>query len=319
MKDKNIEGAKTHFKETNIQITCTGERHLEAVIGSETFRKEYVEDIVAKWVKEITLLSEIAVIEPQAAYTCYVSGYQHRFTYYLRTIPEISSLLRLVESVIRHQLLPAITGGHIVNDVERELMSLPPRLGGLGIKILENVSDIEYENSRKMTTELVNILLRQNENANEISKTKSQIKSERNKSHQNILQGLLSQMDESAKRQSEANQEIGASNWLTTLPIKESGYYLTKEQFFDALRIRYNWELPRLPFECACGSKFDLAHALSCKKGGFVTQRHNEVRDITAQLLKEVCKDVQIEPMLAPLQNERFDQKSAITSNEARL
>lgn len=129
VKDKNIEGAKTHFKETNIQITCTGERHLGAVIGSETFRKEYVEDIVAKWVKEITLISEIAVIEPQAAYTCYVSGYQHRFTYYLRTIPEISSLLRPVESVIRHQLLPAITGGHIVNDVERELMSLPPRLG----------------------------------------------------------------------------------------------------------------------------------------------------------------------------------------------
>ncbi|XP_057296729.1 uncharacterized protein LOC130625645 [Hydractinia symbiolongicarpus] len=126
-------------------------------------------------------------------------------------------------------------------------------------------------------------------------------------------------MDESAKRQDEANQEIGASKWLTTLPIKECGYYLTKEQFFDALRIRYNWELPRLPFECACGSKFDLAHALSCKKGGFVTQRHNEVRDITAQLLKEVCKDVRIEPMLAPLQNERFDQKSAITSNEARL
>ena len=33
-----------------------------------------------------------------------------------------------------------------------------------------------------------------------------------------------------------------ASNWLTNLPIKELGYELNKEQFFDAIRIRYNWE-----------------------------------------------------------------------------
>jgi len=40
------------------------------------------------------------------------------------------------------------------------------------------------------------------------------------------------------------------------------------------------------------GKKFDVAHALSCKGGGFVTQRHSEVRNITGKLLEEVCKFV---------------------------
>ena len=33
-------------------------------------------------------------------------------------------------------------------------------------------------------------------------------------------------------------------------------------------------------------------HALSCPKGGFPSLRHNEVRDLTANLLSEVCNNV---------------------------
>ena len=44
-----------------------------------------------------------------------------------------------------------------------------------------------------------------------------------------------------------------------------------------------------------CGEGFDFQHAMSCKKGGFVTLRHNEVRDITGTLLSDVCKDVELE------------------------
>jgi len=35
---------------------------------------------------------------------------------------------------------------------------------------------------------------------------------------------------------------------------------------------------------CVCGKKFDVAHALSYKRGGFVTQRHNEVCNIMGKL-----------------------------------
>lgn len=112
---------------------------------------------------------------------------------------------------------------------------------------------------------------------------------------------------------------VGASNWLTNLPIKEFGYELNKEQFQDALRIRYSWSLPRLPTECVCGSRFDIAHALSCKKGGFVTLRHNEIRDLTSIMLNEVCPDVRREPRLVEMDGEHLTHRTANRSQEARL
>ena len=42
-------------------------------------------------------LSEIAKNEPQAAYTCLLSGCKHNFNYYMRTIP--GKLLRKVDRV----------------------------------------------------------------------------------------------------------------------------------------------------------------------------------------------------------------------------
>jgi hypothetical protein len=47
--------------------------------------------------------------------------------------------------------------------------------------------------------------------------------------------------------------------------------------------------------------------------------RHNNVRDLTAQLLSEVCKDVKVEHELTPLSGELLSGKSANRSDEARL
>ena len=100
------------------------------------------------------------------------------------------------------------------------------------------------------------------------------------------------------KRTNESNMETNVSNWLTSLPLKDQGYDLNKEQFWDALRISYNSVIPRTPSECSCGAKFNLIHALSCKKDGFVSLRHNEVRDITGKLMEDVCRDARKEPMM---------------------
>ena len=70
---------------------------------------------------------------------------------------------------------------------------------------------------------------------------------------------------------------------------------------------------------CACGAKFDLQHCMSCKKGGFINIRHNDIRDLTAKMLTEVCKDVAVEPTSIPLTGENMKYKSAIIGNEARL
>ena len=54
-----------------------------------------------------------------------------------------------------------------------------------------------------------------------------------------------------------------------------------------------------------------------CKLGGYVTLRHNRIRDLEAELMKEVCHDVKVEPPLIPIENERGRQGN--TAKKARL
>ena len=51
----------------------------------------------------------------------------------------------------------------------------------------------------------------------------------------------------------------------------------------------------------ACGDVFNVDHAMVCRRGGFIIQRHNELRDLEADILSMVCNDVEIEPVLQEL------------------
>jgi len=94
---------------------------------------------------------------------------------------------------------------------------------------------------------------------------------------------------------------------------------LNKQEFFDAVYMSYAWELKRLPERCACNTKFTAEHALSYHIGGYIVDRHNNVRELTSQLLKEVCYDVRSEPVLLDPVKELDDlPKSAIQNPEAR-
>ena len=65
---------------------------------------------------------------------------------------------------------------------------------------------------------------------------------------------------------------------------------LSATEFRDAISLRYNGPLPA---NCdGCGAAPSLEHALDCKKGGLVTQRHNEVRDVIGDLASVVYKEV---------------------------
>ena len=70
---------------------------------------------------------------------------------------------------------------------------------------------------------------------------------------------------------------------------------------------------------CACGASFSVEHELSCPKGGFTILRHNEIRDLTANVLSEVCHNVNVEPALQPLTGEVLSGASAIKDDAARL
>ena len=90
-------------------------------------------------------------------------------------------------------------------------------------------------------------------------------------------------------------KEKGASTWLTSLPTEEFGFALPKGAFQDALALHCNWQPLRAPPFVLVAENSQLnMHYISCPKCGFPSLRHNEIRDLTADLLTEVCNDIQI-------------------------
>ena len=164
VKDQFESKAIETFKNSNVNITSLGQRHLGAVIGSLQYKKEYCENLVGEWVKELEMLSKIGEIEPHCAYTAFTGGFRGKFTYFIRTIPGFEKYLGPVEDLLRLKFIPAITGGHICTDVERDLLSLPAKMGGLGIINVKEIAQQEFENSIQMTESLVKIVNRTEDN-----------------------------------------------------------------------------------------------------------------------------------------------------------
>ena len=112
------------FKETAVNATAQGQRHLGAAIGSREYVEEYVNDKVTKWISEITKLAEFAVTQPKASYAAYIFRLKHRWIYFLRTLPDIQDLLEPLESGISRVLIPAITDRQR-GQLDRDILALP--------------------------------------------------------------------------------------------------------------------------------------------------------------------------------------------------
>ena len=54
-------------------------------------------------------------------------------------------------------------------------------------------------------------------------------------------------LDPDTKRGVSQAKENGTSSWLIVLPIKEPGFTLTKNEFRDAIHLRYNKTLKGMP------------------------------------------------------------------------
>ena len=68
-------------------------------------------------------------------------------------------------------------------------------------------------------------------------------------------------MSDEQRQLNEINQQQDASTWLTTLPLKEEGYAINKNHFWDLLRLRYGRPLQGLSTTFECGARFAMDHA----------------------------------------------------------
>ena len=74
-----------------------------------------------------------------------------------------------------------------------------------------------------------------------------------------------------------------------------------------------------LPTSSPCGSKFDIQDSMSCKKCGFIYKQHNDLLDLSANMMSEVCKGTEIEPKLTSLSGEELQGRTSNNSNEAKV
>ena len=312
--------AKTIFEDTDINISTEGHQHLGAVLGSRNHLEKYVEEKVEGWINEIVKLAEFAHSHPQASYVAYTFGLKHRWTYYTRTLPNIEDLLEPLERAISDVLIPSMID-HNCTQLERDILSLPVRLGGLGITNPAQCSDAEFNASIKVTAPLAERIMSQtHEPPDEMDVKKLQLNVKKEREERLLKQSdeLRNFLPERTKRAVTLASEKGASNWLTVIPNKDMDFDLNKREFKDAINLRYDWEISGIPSVCACGDRFTVDHSMICKRGGFIIQRHNELRDLEAELLNLVCNDVETEPVLQELTGEKLNP-GANTACDARL
>ena len=72
--------------------------------------------------------------------------------------PNISSLLNPLEYQLKESFIPAIIGKQYVPDDIRKIISLPAKMGGLGINNIALTSDLEYDNSVAATRALADAI-----------------------------------------------------------------------------------------------------------------------------------------------------------------
>ena len=77
-KENKLKKPFRYLEEHIVQISTEGKRHLGAVTGTEENKKNYINDKVSEWTKKINMLANIATTHPQAAYTAYVTTYEHK-------------------------------------------------------------------------------------------------------------------------------------------------------------------------------------------------------------------------------------------------
>ena len=195
--------------------------------------EKFVRDRVACWVTEVKNLSVIAKTHPQAAYAVFTHGLSSKWSFLMRTIPDIGTELQPLEDAIRHYFLPAITGRQALSDAERELIALPARLGGLGIPIPMRIAATQFRSSLRISDPLASLIIEQCphylEHTVAVQKAaKATVRTNNQVCASAEAETLRPQRTKPQQFGMDQASEKGISSWLMALPIQEFGFCLHK-------------------------------------------------------------------------------------------
>ena len=222
MKPLKEERDREAFWDTPINVTIEGHEHLGAALGSISYANESISEKVETWVSEVTKLAELALSQPKACYAAYTFGLKHRWTYFLRTLPDTQDLQESLEKAISDVLIPAITK-QAFNQNDRNIISFLPRHGGLRITNPCTEPCLEYSSSIKVTAPLVEKIVSQSHELpeeNDVRSVKQEALRDREEVAKDQLRNFKDTLPKKSSRALDLAAEKGASTWLTVIPLK---------------------------------------------------------------------------------------------------
>jgi hypothetical protein len=297
-----VDTATGLFQDLGIQVV-TGQRFLGGFLGNDTGKQAYMEKKVQTWCAHVEKLSIAAKDQPQAAFSALTKSLQCEWSYCQRVVADSAAFFQPLEIALKEKFLPAIFDGE-VSESDRTLFSLPARLGGIGVRNPVLSAPTAYATSRDATSKISDAIhsknaFSSNQHAHQLQAARKKFKESQKASDSSTLDTTLATFSPPRVRALRRIIDGKTSRWLTVLPIAKNHFDLSCSEFRDALCLRYQRGLLRSPATCdGCDASFSVSHAISCKKGGLIVRRHNEVRDALGDLCSLVWKDVVREPVI---------------------
>ena len=264
---------------------------------------DFVSEKVQLWSRCVQHLSNVAISQPQAAHAALARSLQFEWCHLQRVIPDCATLFTLLQVTLCIQFYPALFDGP-VTEHEVRFFALPARFGCLGISDQVESAMLAFSSSRESASVMINAIRGATEfkvtaHLDQLAKVRHDVSGRRKARIQCLLTSVLKCMPSPVCCTIRRAIDFQTSGWLTVLSLTCHHFDLSPQQFRDALLLHYHRPLLSMPSHCdGCGSTFDLSHALDCRKGRLVTQRHNEVRDAQGDLAALAYKDVIREPIV---------------------
>ena len=262
-----------------------GTRYLGGFIGSDSLKQQWLEESCAKWAAAVRTLAKLAPKWPQTAYAGLTMVLQNKWQYVQRVVRDAGSHFAPVEMAIRDAFLPALLGvpKDAISGQFRELLSITVKQGGLGVRNpVENAAHV-YDTSAGAAGHLVESMLdlslefNVGEHNHKVRRRCQHGRNERDLSDEAVRTAWGANSPPDQRRMDRA-RKTGA--FLTAIPNRANGTALSAEEFRDNIRLRYNLAPLEMPQRCdGCGAKMTVEHALSCRVGGLVHIRHDDVAD----------------------------------------
>jgi len=227
----------------------------------------------------------VAVKYPQTAYAGFTFCLQNEWQYLQRVVADTGPFFEPLEKAIQCHFLPALLGlgAGDIDGKYRELLMHSVMKGGLVVRnpvdTVASVHKASLEATLHLTQSLVDDSVKFDIGSH-LATAKAAGQAARSGRLEREQRTLDARARESPADGRRDKRNCASGAWLSIVPSQLNGTSISADEWRDYVRLRYNHLPLDMPQQCdGCHEHMTIEHALSCKKGGLVHIRHDDVAD----------------------------------------